>query len=221
MSLSSAPIHLLNTSRDGASTTSLGSLFQCFTTLSVKKFFLISNLNLPWCNLRPFPLLTTTSFQVAVEGDKVSPQTAFLQTEQRQFPQPVLTGLVLQTLHQPCSPSLDTLQHLSVFLVVRDPKLNTGFKVSLTSAEYQGTKHLNVTVPLSCSPCWRSCPAPLGLCSSALLLLPFWPEKFWGRHPCTPRLCRAWGVADTPSSVPPPSFLWVLLQQSKTRWAQA
>ena len=36
-----------NTSRDGDSTTSLGSLFQCFTTLSVKKFFLISNLNLP------------------------------------------------------------------------------------------------------------------------------------------------------------------------------
>ena len=43
--------------RDGDSTTSLGSLFQCLTTLSVKKFFLISNLNLPWCNLRPFPLV--------------------------------------------------------------------------------------------------------------------------------------------------------------------
>jgi len=47
----------LITSRDGDSTTSLGSLFQCFTTLSVKKFFLISNLNLPWHNLRPFPLI--------------------------------------------------------------------------------------------------------------------------------------------------------------------
>jgi len=31
----------------GDSTTSLGSLFQCLTTLSVKKLFLISNLNLP------------------------------------------------------------------------------------------------------------------------------------------------------------------------------
>jgi len=31
---------------DGDSTTSMGSLFQCLTTLSVKKFFLISNLNL-------------------------------------------------------------------------------------------------------------------------------------------------------------------------------
>ena len=32
-------------------------LFQCLTTLSVNKFFLISNLNVPWCNLRPFPLI--------------------------------------------------------------------------------------------------------------------------------------------------------------------
>jgi len=37
----------LKTSGDGDFTTSLGSLFQCLTTLSVKKFFLISNLNLP------------------------------------------------------------------------------------------------------------------------------------------------------------------------------
>ncbi|KAK4813146.1 hypothetical protein QYF61_013111 [Mycteria americana] len=42
---------------DGDSTTSPGSLFQCLMTLSVNKFFLISNLNLPWCNLRPFPLV--------------------------------------------------------------------------------------------------------------------------------------------------------------------
>ena len=39
------------------SNTSLGSLFQCITTLSEKKIFLISNLNLPWCNLRPSPLI--------------------------------------------------------------------------------------------------------------------------------------------------------------------
>ncbi|KAK4816523.1 hypothetical protein QYF61_017623 [Mycteria americana] len=42
---------------DDDSTTSLGSLFQCLITLSVKTFFLISNLNLPWCNLRPFHLV--------------------------------------------------------------------------------------------------------------------------------------------------------------------
>jgi len=46
-----------NTSRDGDSSTALGSLVQCLTALSVKKFFLISNLNLPWHNLRPLPLV--------------------------------------------------------------------------------------------------------------------------------------------------------------------
>ena len=47
----------LNVSRDGASTTSLGNLFQCFTTLSVKNAFLISSLNLPSFSLKPSPLV--------------------------------------------------------------------------------------------------------------------------------------------------------------------
>jgi len=73
-----------NTSRDHDSTTSLASLFQCLNTLPIKKFFLISNLNLPWHNLRPLSLvhhlgeetkthLTTSSFQVVVESNKVPP----------------------------------------------------------------------------------------------------------------------------------------------------
>lgn len=44
---------LLNSSRD--STAALGCLG--FTTFSGKKFFLRSNLNLSWCNLRLFPLM--------------------------------------------------------------------------------------------------------------------------------------------------------------------
>ena len=40
----------------GASTASLGNLFQCVTTLCVKNFLLISNLNLPCLSLKPFPL---------------------------------------------------------------------------------------------------------------------------------------------------------------------
>jgi len=40
MSLSTTSERVLNTSRDGDSTTSRGSPFQCLTTLSVKKFFL-------------------------------------------------------------------------------------------------------------------------------------------------------------------------------------
>ncbi|KAK4824310.1 hypothetical protein QYF61_013055 [Mycteria americana] len=101
MSPSTTSTRLLNTSRDGDSTTSLGSLFQCLRTLSV-----------------------------VVESDKVSPQPPFLQAKQPQFPQPLLTGLVLQTLHQLCCPSLD-LNVLHVFLVYS--------RCGLTSAEYKGT----------------------------------------------------------------------------------
>ncbi|KAK4826600.1 hypothetical protein QYF61_010362 [Mycteria americana] len=50
------------------------------------------------------------------------------QAKQPQFPQPLLIGLLLQTLHQLRCPSLDTLQHLNVSLVVRGPKLNTVFE---------------------------------------------------------------------------------------------
>ena len=45
---------LLNADRVGASTTSLGSLSQCLTTPSVKKCFLLSSLNLPWCSFESF-----------------------------------------------------------------------------------------------------------------------------------------------------------------------
>ncbi|KAK4831181.1 LOW QUALITY PROTEIN: hypothetical protein QYF61_015913 [Mycteria americana] len=137
----------LGAARDGDSTTSLGSLFQCLTTLSVKKFFLISSLNLPWHNLRPFPLVlslvtwekrpTPTSLQPlsVVESDKVSPQPPFLQAKQPQFPQPLL---LRRTLHQLRCPSLDTPQHLHVFLVVRGPKLNTRFEVRPHQCWVQG-----------------------------------------------------------------------------------
>ena len=39
--------------------------------------------------------LTTTSFQVVVESNKVLHQPPFLQTKQSQFPQPPLVRLVL------------------------------------------------------------------------------------------------------------------------------
>ena len=67
------------------------------------------------------PQLPTTSFQVVIESNKMSPEPPFLQTKQRQFPQLSLIRLVLQTLHQLRCPSPDMLQHLSVFLVVRGP----------------------------------------------------------------------------------------------------
>ena len=54
--LSATSTRFWNTSRDGYSTTSLGSLCHCSTTLPEKLFSIISNLNLPWRNLRPFLL---------------------------------------------------------------------------------------------------------------------------------------------------------------------
>jgi len=82
--------------------------------------------------------LTTTSFQVVVESDKVSPQPSLFQTKQSQFHQPLLIRLVLQTLHQPHCPSLDTLQHVNVLLVVRGPKLNTVLEVHPHQCRVQG-----------------------------------------------------------------------------------
>lgn len=49
----------LNIFREGDSIPHLGSLFQCVKILSVKEFPLISNLNLPCCNMRPFPLVVS------------------------------------------------------------------------------------------------------------------------------------------------------------------
>ena len=63
MSLSVTSVCFLNTSRNGDFTASLDSPSQSFTTLFVKKFFLISNLNLPWCNLRPFCLVISLAMR--------------------------------------------------------------------------------------------------------------------------------------------------------------
>ncbi|KAK4829415.1 hypothetical protein QYF61_003979 [Mycteria americana] len=131
------------TFRDGDSTTSLGSLFQCLTTLSVKKIIFPNIQSKPplaqleAVSSRPItcylgeetdPHLTTTSFQGVVESDKVSPQ-------------PLLTRLLLQTLHQLRCPSLHTLQHLNVSLVARGPKLNTVFEVRPHQCRVQGDDH--------------------------------------------------------------------------------
>ncbi|KAK4822584.1 LOW QUALITY PROTEIN: hypothetical protein QYF61_017170 [Mycteria americana] len=145
-------------SLDGDSTTSLGSLFQCLTTRSVKNFFpnIQSKPPLPQleaisscasaCYLgeQTDPHLATASFQIVVESNKVSPQPPFLQAKPPLFPQLLLIRLVLQTLHQLRCPSLDTLQHLNVSLVVRGPVFEAApqtqySRCGLTSAEYRGT----------------------------------------------------------------------------------
>ncbi|KAK4827171.1 hypothetical protein QYF61_015133 [Mycteria americana] len=87
------------------------------------------------------PHLSTTSFQVVVESDEVSPQPPFLQAKQSQLPQPLLIRLLLQTLHQLRCPSLYALQYLNVSLVVGGPKLNTVFEVRPHQCRVQGHNH--------------------------------------------------------------------------------
>ena len=57
MALSTTFKCFLNIPRNDDFITSLGSPFQLMTTISEKKFILISNLNFSCCNLRPFPLV--------------------------------------------------------------------------------------------------------------------------------------------------------------------
>ncbi|KAK4826325.1 hypothetical protein QYF61_007410 [Mycteria americana] len=87
------------------------------------------------------PHLSTTSFQVVVESDEVSPQPPFLQAKQSQLPQLLLIRLLLQTLHQLRCPSLYTLQYVNIPLVVRGPKLNTVFEVRPHQCRVQGHNH--------------------------------------------------------------------------------
>uniref|UniRef100_A0A8C3LZG9 Oxidoreductase FAD/NAD(P)-binding domain-containing protein n=1 Tax=Chrysolophus pictus TaxID=9089 RepID=A0A8C3LZG9_CHRPC len=53
--------------------------------------------------------------QVVIESNKVSPEPSLLQTEQSQLPQPLLIRPVLQTPHQFCCPSLNTLQESHLY----------------------------------------------------------------------------------------------------------
>ncbi|KAK4832220.1 hypothetical protein QYF61_021067, partial [Mycteria americana] len=139
MSLSTTSTRLLNTSRDGNSTTSLGSLFQCLTTLSVNKFFLISNLNPPWCNLRPFPLVLSL-----VTWEK-RPTPTWLQPPYRQlkragrFP----LSLLFSRLNNPRSSYDLCSRPFTSFDIetVRGPKLSSGFEVQPHQCQAQGDDH--------------------------------------------------------------------------------
>ena len=117
---------------------------RCLTALLERKCFLISNLNLPCSNLRPFFVLL--SLFPARRGWHAPHHSLLSGTCRQQWglpwasPSPEWTipvplaaplpsGLVLQAPHLLSCPSLDTLQGLNTFLVVLAWKLNTVFKV--------------------------------------------------------------------------------------------
>jgi len=85
MSWSVPSICFLNLSKEGDSTTSMGSPFHCLAILSEIKFFIILDLHLPWCNLRPFSLVLlvlpgnrfwfpTSAINHVYSGPSVGPQ---------------------------------------------------------------------------------------------------------------------------------------------------
>ncbi|KAK4827680.1 hypothetical protein QYF61_020814, partial [Mycteria americana] len=124
---------------DGDSTTSLGSLFQCLITpFSEVKFPNIQS-KPPLVQLEAISSRPITCY-LGEESDPHLSTTSF-QAKQPQLPQPLLIRLLLQTLHQLRCPSLDTLQHLNVSLVVGGPKLNTVFEVRPHQCRVQGHDH--------------------------------------------------------------------------------
>lgn len=104
---------LLNSDRHEASTTSLGSLFQCLSNFTVKNFFPMSILTIPWhsyvhshisCH-QSWWAETSTSFcasppQEFVESHKVTSVHPFLQTRQTKCHQPLLIGHTFQPFYQ-------------------------------------------------------------------------------------------------------------------------
>ena len=104
-------------------------------------------MNLPWYNLRPFPLipsllpgrradprLTTISLQEVVGSNKFSPEPPLLQTEQSWLPQPLPIRSVLQTPH-----SFDALLWTRSRASVR-AKLNTTLEVPVPNS-WNGQPH--------------------------------------------------------------------------------
>lgn len=106
-----------NVPRDVASATTLGHLFQCFTTLIVKSFFLITYTNLPCFSLKLLPLglllqvllKSFTPFFIKESLKyckyKVSLEPSLFQAEQCQLSQPFLIVKVLQISDHFCGPS--------------------------------------------------------------------------------------------------------------------
>ncbi|KAK4824458.1 LOW QUALITY PROTEIN: hypothetical protein QYF61_015836 [Mycteria americana] len=89
---------------DGASTTSLGTLFQCFTTLLGKNFFLKSSLNLPSLSLKP--LLLVLSQQALLKSLSLS----FLQAPFKYWKAAIRSphSLLFSRLNKPNSLSLSS-----------------------------------------------------------------------------------------------------------------
>ncbi|KAK4810863.1 hypothetical protein QYF61_008835 [Mycteria americana] len=190
----------LNVSRDGASTTSLGNLFQCLTTLTVKDFFLKASLNLPSLSLKPlFLVLSQQALLKILEGCyKVSPQPSLLQAEQPQLSQPVLVGEVLQPSDHLHGPPLDSLQQLHVLLVLRAPELDAVLQVRSHQSGVEWQNHLPRPAGHASFDAAQDTVGLLGcertLLAHVQLFIHQYPSLYWNRGLPQPR-CRTLHLA--------------------------
>ncbi|KAK4833081.1 hypothetical protein QYF61_027743 [Mycteria americana] len=106
---------------DEAATTPLGNLCQCFTTLIIKNFFLISILE--GCN-------------------KVFPEPSPLQAEQPQLSQPFFVGVVFHPSEIFHGPLLDPLQQVHVFPVLKVPELDAVLQVRSHQSGLERQNHI-------------------------------------------------------------------------------
>jgi len=77
-----------------------------------------------------------------------------LQAEQSQHSQPLLTRQMLQSLNHPHGSSLDSLQHVHVFIVLGNPELDTALQLSSQWCRVDRKNHLSqqLTTPLLTQP---------------------------------------------------------------------
>lgn len=108
--------------RHGSSITLLGGLFYCLTLLTVKKFVLMSNLNLPWQSFVMCPhillsvarekspaLFSVLPLPVELQRTmRLPPQPRFLYAGQFKCPQSLFPRHAFQPCYQLCCPPLDT-----------------------------------------------------------------------------------------------------------------
>ncbi|KAK4811172.1 hypothetical protein QYF61_019803 [Mycteria americana] len=145
-----APSNLtLNTSNDGASTTSLGNLFQCLTTLILKTIAPCpvttgpGKKSLSTFLIRPLYVLKGHN-KVSPEPGRPSPQSPLLQAEQPQLSQPFFIGEVFQPCDQYpllLTPGLVVVL-VHVFLVLGTPKLDAVLQVGSQESGVEGENHL-------------------------------------------------------------------------------
>jgi len=85
-------------------------------------------LSCQWALLRTVDfLIFIPSHQVFIHADKISPQPSLLSAEQSPHSQPLLMWIMLQSLNHLCGPVLDSLH---IFLVQRNPELDTALQLS-------------------------------------------------------------------------------------------